>query len=84
MLGPPVLIEDYTPPPNTSPPKTAKGNEFRARIHGALPAKQKGNLFSVAVVYFCRGTLPKKRVKGHYWGTYNQKPEAALFTNLLV
>ena len=26
-----------------------------------------GTLFSV--VYFSRGTLPKKRVKGHYWGT---------------
>ena len=23
----------------------------------------------LSVVYFSRGTLPKKRVKGHYWGT---------------
>ena len=27
----------------------------------------------LSVVYFGRGTLPKKRVKGHYWETYGPR-----------
>ena len=40
---------------------------------GGRPSARSGGVIArsrdFSVVYFSRGTLPKKRVKGHYWGT---------------
>ena len=46
----------------------------------SLAQEQGYQLFSV--VYFCRGALPKKRVKGHYWGKFNKSCALTLVSKL--